>query len=74
MLACHNTDYQSISLIIASVYAPIVNHNENLNFYNKHFDLISELATNYNCNNTLVMGDFYLILDELEAKNRIFTA
>ena len=74
VLACQKTDEQSVSLIIANVYAPNANNNEKIDFYNELFDLVSEFETNFNCNNTLVMGDFNLIFDSSEAKNRTFSA
>ena len=74
VLACQKTDEPGVSLIIAIVYAPNVNNNEKIDFYNQLFDLIADFEASYNCNNTLVMGDFILIFKESEAKNRTFLA
>ena len=74
VLACQKTDERSVSFIIANVYAPNVNNNEKIEFFNQLFDTVSEFETTYNCKTTLVMGDLNLIFNTSEAKNRNYSA
>ena len=60
--------------VVANIYAPNANNSAKMDFYNSTFDTVMELSDSYDCQNILLAGDFNLIFDSKEAKNRIYTA
>ena len=60
--------------IIANVYAPNANNNEKISFFEEVFDAISEFETMFDTSHTLLVGDFNLIFNGNEAKNRIYSS
>lgn len=62
------------SYIVANIYAPNVNSNAKLDFFENVFDTVSELQETYHCQNALILGDSNLAFKESETKNRLFTA
>ena len=74
ILACKRSGENNISLIIANIYAPNPNNAEKLNFFEQVFEAVGDLELQYNCSNTMVMGDFNLALKANETKNRLYSA
>ena len=74
VLVCQKTDDQKASFIITNIYAPNANNNLKVTFFEEIFNEILELQTSYDCENTLVMGDFNLIFKQSECKNRAFSS
>ena len=74
VLVCQKSDDQKASYIIANIYAPNANNNQKIAFFEEIFNEILELQTSYDCENTLVMGDFNLIFKQSESKNRAFSS
>ena len=72
VLACQRNGETNVSLIIANVYAPNPNTREKYDFFDKVFEAVREMEDSYNCHNTFVAGDFNLIFNGREAKNRNF--
>ena len=74
VIACQKVGDNSITYIIANIYAPNANTAEKADFFEKVFDTILELQESYNCGSALVLGDFNLVLTESEVKNRMYTS
>ena len=73
-LVCQKSDDQKASFIILNVYAPNANNNRKIAFFEEVLNEIAELQVRYDCENTLVMGDFNLIFKQTESKNRAFSS
>ena len=74
VLVCQKSDDQGASFIIANIYAPNANSNQKIAFFEEILNEIAELQASYDCENTLVMGDFNLIFQSSECKNRAFSS
>ena len=74
VLVCQRSSDSSASYIVANLYAPNANSNAKLDFYVNIFETVTELAERYDCYNILLAGDFNLIFEAKEAKNRTHTA
>lgn len=61
-------------MIIVNLYAPNANNNEKAEFFETVFETASEYSERYNCDNILITGDFNLVFNEKEVKNRIRTS
>ena len=72
VLACSGSG--GSSYIVANIYAPNPNNGDKIDFYDRIFDTVSELSVRFNCLNILMAGDFNLIFDVSEAKNRQYSA
>ena len=72
VLALQKAGDPNVSTIICNIYAPNANNAEKINFYEQVFDTILEFEQIYSCNNTLVMGDFNLVFNLAECKNRAY--
>ena len=74
VLVCQRTGEASASYIAANIYAPNANSASKLDFFATIFDTVNELSDSYDCQKILIAGDFNLIFDSKEAKNRIYTS
>ena len=74
VLACQRTGESKVGLIIANIYAPNPNNVEKIDFFEECFQRIKELEDNFDCYNTLVLGDFNLNFKMSEMKNRNYTS
>ena len=71
---CQKSNSNKISYIIANIYAPNPNTREKTEFFEKVLDTILEMQDNHNCMTTFLVGDFNLIFNPWEAKNRNHSA
>ena len=74
ILALQKSNENNISYILANVYAPNPNNAEKIDFFDRLFDTVSELEERFDCSNVIMAGDFNLIFETKEAKNRLYTA
>ena len=74
VLVCQKTGEQSASYIIANIYAPNANNMAKLEFFASIFEAATEFSDSYDCPNILLAGDFNLIFDGKEGKNRTYSA
>ena len=74
VIVCQKSGEVSVSYIVANIYAPNANSSVKLEFFASVFEAVMELSERYDCLNILLAGDFNLILDAKEAKNRAHTA
>jgi hypothetical protein len=58
---------------VANIYAPNPNTSIKIDFYEKLFETVLEFEEQFNCTNSLVLGDFNLNFASNEMKNRHFT-
>ena len=72
VIACQRSGETNVSLIVANIYAPNANTREKIDFFEEIFDLVRELEDTYNCSNSFILGDFNLIFNQREGKNRNF--
>ena len=73
VLACQKSGEQGVVYIVANIYAPNPNSNEKLEFFSNVFETVAEFQERYNCQNSIVMGDFNLTFKATEMKNRNYT-
>ena len=73
VLAVQRVGESNVSLIVANIYAPNPNNQEKIEFFEKVFEQISALNEKFNCDNVLVLGDFNLVFNQNETKNRNIT-
>ena len=71
VIVCAKND--AARYIVANLYAPNPNGREKSEFYEKVFDVIFDFEQTYNCQQTIVAGDFNLAFKKEETKNRLFT-
>ena len=62
----------SVTYIVCNVYAPNLNNEEKITFFEQIFDTLLEFEQIYNCSNVIVLGDFNLVFKTSECKNRAF--
>ena len=74
VLAIQKSDDTKVTYIVANLYAPNPNNEHKIDFFNEVFDCIMEFEERFSCSNTLVLGDFNLIFDDSEQRNRLHTA
>ena len=74
VLACQRHGDSNVSYIVANIYAPCPNNESKVKFFEWVFDSIGTFEEKYNCRNIVVAGDFNLVFDKTEAKNRAVTA
>ena len=72
VLVCQKTDDPKASYIIANVYAPNPNNGEKIEFFENLANVIAEFEITYDCSTIFSVGDFNLIFNAKEAKNRNF--
>ena len=70
ILACQKVGVNKVSYIIANIYAPNPNTLEKVEFFEKVIDAVLEFQELYQDAATFVLGDFNLIFNPWEAKNR----
>ena len=73
LLACQRTGDNHVSLIVVNIYAPNPNTREKLNFFEDVFEKLQEFEENYDCTNSIILGDFNLTFKPTEQKNRNFS-
>ena len=66
-------DVNNAELIAANIYAPNGLQNDKLDFFESLVQELLQLQTDYNCDKVIVGGDFNLVFNECEVKNRAFT-
>ena len=74
VLTCQRSQDNEATYIIANLYAPNPNNFEKIEFFERVLDTVSEQAERYNCTKVIVAGDFNLIFESKEAKNRLYSA
>jgi len=73
VLVLQNSADAKPSYILANIYAPNPNTREKIEFYNEVLDTIYEFEETYECSNVLLLGDFNVVFNTFEAKNRNFS-
>ena len=73
VLAVQRSTDNQVSYILANIYAPNLNNSTKLEFFDKVFEQVCETAEKFNCETTLVLGDFNLVFHEDETKNRSYS-
>ena len=73
-LACQRTGESGVKYIVANIYAPNPNSREKIDFFEDIFNTAFEFQEKYDCPNLIILGDFNLVLNESEIKNRSFSA
>ena len=74
VLAVQKSDDNNVTYILANVYAPNPNNPDKIDFFNNVLEAVMEFEERFACSNTLVVGDFNLIFEPKEQKNRLHTA
>ena len=74
VLAIQKSNENNVSIIAANIYAPNPNTHEKIDFFEKVFEQISTLSERYSCDNIIAAGDFNLVFNESETKNRNVTS
>ena len=74
VLACQKSGETQIGLLVVNIYAPNPNNLEKFEFFEAIFDVLDEFETRHNCTNSIVVGDFNVVFNENEAKNRLYSA
>ena len=70
VLAIQKAGDSSTSYILINLYAPNPNNEAKADFFHSIFDVAREFELKYNCEATLVAGDFNLVFKLSETKNR----
>ena len=70
VLAIQKSGESSTTYILVNLYAPNHNNEDKADFFHEIFDVSRELELKYNCEATLVAGDFNLVFKQSETKNR----
>ena len=73
ILVVTKSNIDKAELIVANIYAPNGLGNDKLNFFEEVIQNILELQSSYNCPTTILAGDFNLVFNANEAKNRLLT-
>jgi len=73
VLVCQRSDESSTSFILANIYAPNPNIREKVEFFERIFDQILETSEVQNCETIIIGGDFNLVFNSRECKNRRFS-
>ena len=60
--------------IVANIYGPNPNNSTKIDFYDRIFEIVSELKERFNCANVVMAGDFNLVFTPGETKNRLYSA
>ena len=74
VLVCQRAGENKIAYIIANVYAPNPNTRVKTEFFERLFNVISELEVTYDCSNIIIAGDFNLNFSSSEIKNRNYSS
>ena len=74
IISCQRTNEQDTAYVIANIYAPNPNNLEKIDFFDRVLDKVQDFKERFNCSNVIIAGDFNLIFDRKEAKNRQYTA
>ena len=74
LLVCQKTGQQQASFIICNLYAPNINNQEKISFFDDIINELMELETRFNCNKVIMAGDYNLIFKPNEGKNRANSA
>ena len=72
VLALSKDDPNKVDAVVANVYAPNGFDNEKRLFFEELFDCINEVKNTYNCSKLVVAGDFNIVLNDNEVKNRSY--
>ena len=70
VIVCQRTGETNAAYIIANIYAPNPNVNSKIEFFEQVFDTVNEFEESFGCENSLILGDFNLVFNEREIKNR----
>ena len=73
VLVLQRSNEAHATYIVANLYAPNPNNAEKISFYEKIFETVAELDLSYGCLNKIILGDFNLIFNPWECKNRLHT-
>ena len=74
VLVCQKSDDLAASFVVANIYAPNANNNLKVNFFEEIFNEIAEVSARFDCERTIVMGDFNVIFKQSESKNRAYSS
>ena len=74
VLVLAKDDVNKAEVIVANVYAPNGFDAEKLQFFENVFDLVEDLAGNYNWDKVLLAGDLNLVFNDAEVQNRAISA
>ena len=72
VLVLTKNDTNNGELIVANIYAPNGLNNDKLDFFELAIQTILELQNKYNCDNVVMAGDFNVVFNETETKNRVY--
>ena len=67
------TDSNIAETIIANIYAPNGLGNDKLDFFEEVVQKVLELKSTYECKSIFLAGDFNLVFDAVEVKNRSYS-
>ena len=70
VIVCQRTGEMKAAYVIANIYAPNPNVNSKVEFFEKVFETIAEFEDTYECSNSIIAGDFNLVFNTKEVKNR----
>ena len=70
VIVCQRTGETNAAYIIANIYAPNPNVNSKIEFFEQVFDTVNEFEESFGCENSMILGDFNLVFNEREIKNR----
>ena len=73
VLVCQKLGEARPSYIIANIYSPCPNGHEKIAFFENVFHSVDEVAAQYECDQIIIGGDFNLIFNSGEAKNRNYS-
>ena len=74
IIVCQKIGDRRATYIVANLYAPNCNNLEKIEFFENLFENLNELSLNHDCVNIIVAGDFNLVFNKSETKNRLYNA
>ena len=74
IIACQKAGENGVSFIVANIYAPNPNNAAKIDFFEEVLDKVHEYEELFDCTNSMVIGDFNLVFDAQEVKNRNYSS
>lgn len=66
------SDEKRADLIVVNVYGPNQNNQDKLDFFIRLIEALADLKLEYDCKRVIFAGDFNVVFDESEVKNRSY--
>ena len=73
VIACQKSGDNSVSFIIANIYAPNPNNADKIAFFDQVFESVLEFSERFESAHIIMAGDYNLIFCATEAKNRQYS-